>query len=179
MKKALSKSQMIGLLLVALLAPGCNTASNLVLGSRIVNVSANEDICKKSVEVHLVGVNRFEKELWETMSMTEYWEPENRMRKSARDYTYVIQFGHEPCDRLLAKKDNIRNIWKNRKAEYLFVLADIPGIFVDGTGNADERRLCLPSPGSSCWGIRQRTINIKIESANVVALTIPKSKDCD
>lgn len=179
MKKALSNSQVIGLLLVGLLGAGCNSASNLVLGSRIVNVIANEDICKKSVEVHLVGVNRFEKDQWETMSMTNYWEPENQMRKSARDYTYVIQFGQEPCEKKLAKKEPIRKIWKKRKVEYLFVLADMPGLFDDMPANADARRLRLPSPGSSCWGIRQRTINISIESGNVVALTIPKSKDCD
>ena len=179
MKKALLKPQVIGLLLVGLLTTGCNSASNLVLGSRTVNVIANEDICNKSVEVHLVGVNRFEKDQWETMSMTDYWEPENKMRKSARDYTYVIQFGQEPCEKTLAIKEPIRKIWKKRKVEYLFVLADMPGLFDDMPGNADARRLRLPSPGSSCWGMRQRKINISIESGNVVALTIPKSKDCD
>ncbi len=170
MKKALLKSHVIGLFLVGLLAPGCS----YILGPRVVNVTANEDICKKSVEVHLVGVNRFEKDLWEKMSMTNYWEPENQLRKSARDYTYVIQFGQEPCEKTLTKKDTIRNIWKKRKIEYLFVLADMPGLFDDMPGNADARRLQLPSPDSSSWGMKQRKINISIESGNVVALTIPK-----
>lgn len=169
MKTGLSKGQVLGLLLVGLLAGGC---------SRVVNVAATEDICTKSVEVHLVGVNRFEKDRWDTMSMTRYWDPENPDRISAKDYTYVIQFGQGPCEKTLAKKDPIHNIWKSRKAEYLFVLADLPGMFSDRPGNADARRLRLPGIGSKCWKRGQREINISIERSNIVPLTIPKSK-CD
>ncbi len=132
MKKTLSKAQVIGLILVALLAPGC-------IGPRTVNVIANEDICNKTVEVHLVGVNWYEKEQWETMSMTDYWEPENKKRKSAKSYTYVIKFGQgqSTCKITLPKKDPVREEWKKRKAEYLFILADISGLFDDMSGNKE------------------------------------------
>ena len=80
--------------------------------SRVANIIASDSICKKSVEIHLVGVNRFEKDLWETMSMTDYWTPGNQLRQSAQEYTYVIQFGQGPCTVTLNKKDPIRNIWK-------------------------------------------------------------------
>jgi len=112
MKTGLLKGQVCGLLLVGLLAGGCS--------QQVVNVIASDDICKKSVEVHLVGVNRFEKDTWETMSMTEYWTPpENELRKSAKAYTYVIKFGQGPCEIALAKKDPIQSSWRSRKAEYL------------------------------------------------------------
>ena len=166
MKTALFKGQVFGLLLIGLLAGGC---------SRAVNVIAADDICKKSIEVHLVGVNRYEKDTWETMSMTDYWTPpENQLRKSAKAYTHVIKFGQGPCEILLAKKDPIQGAWKSRKAEYLFVLADLRGIFSDLPGNADARRLILPAVGSDDWGKLTKTIDIRIEGGNIVPLTIPK-----
>jgi len=169
MKTGLSKGQVFGLLLAGLLAGGC---------SRVVNVTATDDICTKSVEVHLVGVNRFEKDRWDTMSMNRYWEHNNPDRISAKDYTYVIQFGQGPCKKTLAKKDPIRDVWKSRKAEYLFVLADLPSAFPDRPGNADARRLRLPAVDSKCWKRSQREIDISIERSNIATLTIPKSK-CD
>ena len=153
------------LLLLGLLTGGC---------SSVLTVVASDPICNKSVEVHLAGVNRFEKDLWETMSMTDYWTPGNQLRKSAREYTYVIQFGRGPCEASLDKKDPIRKAWKKRKAEYLFVLADLPGVYTDSVGNADPRRLCLPAVGSDRWGLRKKKIDIRIEESNIVSLTVPE-----
>ncbi len=159
-----------GLLLFGLLIGGCGAVG----GSRLVNVTASDPICKKSVEVHLVGINSSEKDLWETMSMADYWTPRNQLRKSAQEYTYVIQFGQEPCTVTLGKKDPIRRTWKNRKAEYLLVLADLPGVFTDSPGNADARRLQLPATNSKRWGWREKKIDIRIEESNIVSLTVPK-----
>ncbi|MHC4332694.1 MAG: hypothetical protein ACYSUP_00160 [Planctomycetota bacterium] len=175
MRTVLAKGIKSGLLSIVLLGAGCSRMANVVI-TRTVTVAGADDICKKSVEVHLVGVNRFEKDQWEGMSMTKYWEPENKLRRSAKDYTYVVRFGQGPCDNLLGKKDPIRSVWKKRKAEYLLVLADLPGIFPDLPGNADARRLRLPALNSPCWGWRQTKINIAIEGSNIVPLTIPDSK---
>jgi hypothetical protein len=131
------------------------------------------------VEVHLVAVNRFEKDLWEQESMTNYWTPGNQLRQSAKDYTRIIRFGQGPCKQTIPSSDPIRKKWRARQAEYLFVLADLPGTFTDMPGNADARRVRLPAPDSECWGLTQREINISIESGKVVPLTITKSKDCD
>jgi len=146
------------------------------MGTQAVNVVASDPICNKSVEVHLVGVNRFEKDLWETTSMTDYWTPGNQLRKSSKEYTYVIQFGQGPCEETLGKKDPIRQTWKKRKAEYLFVLADLPGVYTDSTGNADARRLRLPALGSKHWGLRKKQVDIRIEESNIVSLTVPASE---
>jgi len=156
------------LLLLGLLTGGC---------SRVVNVIASDPICNKSVEVHLVGVNRFEKDLWDTTSMTDYWTPGNQLRKSAKEYTYVIQFGRGPCKETLSKKDPVCQAWEKRKAEYLFVLADLPGVYTDSVGNADARRLRLPAANSNRWGWRKRQIDIRIEESNIVSLTVPAKGD--
>ncbi|MHC4644373.1 MAG: hypothetical protein ACYTBJ_02640 [Planctomycetota bacterium] len=177
MKTTLLRGYVPGLLLVSLLTGGCSRVASVMV-TRVVKVAAIEDMCTKSVEVHLVGVNRFEKDQWENMSMAEYWEPDNKLRKSAKEYTHVIQFGQGPCEQALGKKDPIHRVWKKRKAEYLFVLADLPGIFSDSPGNADARRLRLPALKSACWGWRQTEIYVNVESSNIVPLTIPDSK-CD
>lgn len=156
----------VGILLLGLAAGGC---------SQTVTVAASDAICKKSVEVHLVGVNRFEKDLWETTSMTDYWTPGSQLRKSAKGYTYVMQFGSGPCEIALDKKDPVLKAWKERKAEYMFVLADLPGVYEDSAGNADARRLRLPALGSDRWGMRKKKIDIRIEESNIVSLTVPSS----
>jgi hypothetical protein len=172
MRTVLIKGRVCAVLLVTLLVAGCQS-------TRRVNVIATEEICRKSVEVHLVEVNRFEKDLWEQVSMTDYWTPGNQLRQSARDYTCVVHFGQGPCRQILAGNHPIQKIWKNRKAEYLFVLADLPGTFPNLPGNADARRVRLPALDSKCWGWLQGEINISIESGKVVPLTIAESKDCD
>ncbi len=156
------------MLLLGLLTGGC---------SQKVTVVASDPICKKSVEVHLVGVNRLELETdsWEKTSMTDYWAPGSELRKRAQEYTHVIQFGQGPCEVALGKKDPIRKVWKKKKAEYLFVLADLPGTHEDSEGSTDARRLRLPALGSKRWGMSKKKIDIRIEESNIVSLTVPKS----
>ena len=107
--------------------------------------------------------------------MTDYWTPGSELRKSAKEYTYVIQFGQEPCKRPLKKKDPVLKVWKERNAEYMFVLADLPGVYDDAAGNADARRLRRPALGSARWGMRKQNLDIRIEASNIVSLTVPKS----
>jgi len=85
MNKALWKYKIFGVLVSGLIAGGCSGIPR----NRSISLTATENICKKSVEVHLVGVNRSEKELWEQVSMTEYWQPRNQLRDSAKEYTPV------------------------------------------------------------------------------------------
>lgn len=165
MKMTSLKNHVLALLAIMLLAGGCQK----------INVTATSGICRKSVEVHLIGVNRYEKDRWETISMTDYWAPDNTLRKSTvnQPYARVIRFGESPsCEIRIKANDPIRKIWKNKK--YLFVLADLPGMFEDLPGNADARRLRLPID-RDCW---KGDIKISIEPSNIIPLTIPKAK-CD
>ncbi len=161
MNKALWKYKILGFLMVALTAGGCKD----------ILITATEDVCKNSVEVHLVGINWSEKEQWEKMSMTEYWQPDNPLWKSAKDYTYVIRYPKEPCEIRIKKNDSIQKVWNKRKAEYLFVLADLPGIHKDFPGSADARRLQLPAPDSKRWKGGQSQIKIEISGSGIACLS--------
>lgn len=142
-----------------------------------INVTATDSICKKSVEVHLIGINRLEKDRWETTSMSDYWAPGNILRESTvgQPYMRVVRFGEsQSCSVVIKGNDPIRKIWKNKQAEHLVVLADLLGTFDDLPGNADARRLRLPIK-DKCW---KGDIEISIEPGNIVALKMPKAK-CD
>ena len=166
------RSQVLGLLVMGLLTGGCSRVANVMI-KRTVSVTAEEEVCQKGVEVHLVGVSRFERQRWTDANMSEYWRSENPLRKSAKNYTKVIRFEPDSCKHILGKKDPIRNVWKTEKAEYLFVLADLRGLFEDLPGNADARRLELPAPDSARWGMKSE-IEIIIRDRNVVSHSLPK-----
>jgi len=164
---------MIALLAGGLLTGNCGCTPPI---KRTINITATDDVCKKSVEVHLVGVTRYEREGWAGMPMSEYWEPENERRTNAKEYTHVIRFGQEPCKRVFGKKEPMRKVWKGRSAEYLFVLADLPGVFDDLPGNNDARRVEVPALDSKDWGW-QSEIEIVIKSRAVEVRTVPKTKE--
>lgn len=146
---------------------GCNT----ILGREIV-VSA-EGIGDKSAEVNIIGVNKSKFSFWENMSMTDYWKPDNPIRLEAKKdgYLYVMRFDQNGPRQLTLGKDPVWKAWKKRKYDYLFVLADLPGIHQDQPGNADARRLIIPL---KCWRGMQRTAKISLESSGIGCFNLPK-----
>ncbi len=127
----------------------------------------------KATEVHVVAVSETELPHWQTMSMTEYWEPGNATRESA--IKHVMTFGeNSPTEQVLGKNDPIWKKWDNRNAHSLLVLAFLPGI-KDAAGSADARRLILPyDPGKweqRYWG--KDTIKVELRSGGLVSLRQP------
>ena len=127
----------------------------------------------KSLEIHIVAVSATEQSHWETMSMSEYWEPGNPTRESA--IKYVMTFGeNSPAEQVLRKDNPIWKKWDNRNAQSLIVLAFLPGI-KDVPGSADARRLILPyDPGKwekRYWG--NDTIKIELRSGGLISLRQP------
>jgi len=127
----------------------------------------------KSIEVNIVAVNETELPRWETIPMSEYWDPENPLRKSA--VKCVMTFGEKlPEEQLLKKDDPIWKTWKDRKATWLIILANLPGI-KDQPGWADPRRIHMTLDSSKWenryWG--SDTIKIQIGSGGLTPLRQP------
>ena len=170
MKTISMKCRTLVLLIAVLSLGGCGSC-------RKVQVTAMDDVCQKSVALHLVGVNRFERDTWYNMSMTEYWQPGSRWHQNAKEYTYALRYGgQQACAVTITPKDPIAKIWKERNAEYLFILGDLHGIFEDEPGNADPRRLMIPAPCSKEWKRKTRTIEIVVTNSNIRCDTTPKAK---
>ena len=144
------------------------------------------DICSQFVEVHIVGINHYEKDTWMGISMQDYWRDTTGLRSASiqRGDTYEAKFSPSlPCEITLSEKDKIWKKWQEKDATHFLVLTD---------SSKDENawRVCLPMPnrkkhfgvptGWGCWEGRakKKTIEIRIEPSAVVPLTTPKP-NCD
>lgn len=149
----------------------CVLLSTVGCGPNIIVTS--EGIGNKSVEVNVVGVNKYEYSQWESMSMDKYWSPDNPARVNAK--RHIMKFGQNlPVEQILERKNPLHKQWKARKVEYLFILADLPGIHEDQPGSADARRLILPWR-KKCWKWKKK-IEVSLESNGINCFTLPK---CD
>jgi hypothetical protein len=130
----------------------------------------------RSIEVNLVGVNDTEKRRWEEMSMNDYWEPDNAIRAAAKKHVMTFGQGHDDTQVLSTKNPIWREWIKDRGASHLFILAYLPWIRKDMTGQADPRRVILPLKRErwewSAWG--DIKIPIKIGSGGMTCLRQPK-----
>ena len=121
---------------------------------------------KTSVEVHIVGLTESEYHRWAAKSMTDYWKPDDQLRTDAVKcgIVYVMKFvDNKPAYLELKKDDPIWKTWSDLKVEYIFVLADLPGV-ADKPGDADPRRIILPAE-SSHWDMRywgNQLVDIKV-----------------
>lgn len=160
-------------LAVACLACGCQHFNVHVMPDKNDVGLKDEKGVLKSIEIHIVAVSRTELPHWETMSMTDYWEPGNTTRESA--IKHVMKFGENAStEQVLRKSDPIWKKWDDRNAQNLLVLAYLPWI-KDVPGSADARRLILPyDPGkweNRYWG--KDTIKIELRSGGLISLRQP------
>lgn len=147
-------------------------------GQYNIIVETDSQLCKQSMRVDIVAVAGMgPKENWESMSMSKYWSPD---RDSIRNKTtvpiYTMRWGQgEECIQTLKKNDQIWKKWKDRNAQWIFILADTPGITEDKLGNRDARRLVLPLDKKR-WGLGVGSIKISLQLDSVISLTTPKSE---
>ncbi len=129
-------------------ALSCIALSGACRQNLIVEMSQGErpgvNLCQQSIRVDVVAVNEeSEREQWENMSMSDYWDPGNAQSLRNTVPTYTMRWGDGKCTQTLDGKDDIWQTWKERNSDWLFILADTPGI-KDQPANADPRRLSLP-----------------------------------
>lgn len=132
----------------------------------------------QSIEVNFVGVNETERPRWEQMSMSEYWQPGNPIRASAKKHVMTFGQGREK-QQVLKKSNPMWRVWLGeRQAKHLFVLAYLPWIRKDQPGDADPRRTTLPLEIGRwewyLWGAD--TIRIQLGSGGISCLREPKEK---
>jgi hypothetical protein len=131
----------------------------------------------QSIEVNLIGVNDTEFRRWEQVPMSQYWQPDNPFRLSAKKY--VMTFGGSAARKqLLARSDPIWDVWQERNATHLFVLAYLPWITQDQPGEGDPRRIILPLK-ISCWdgyNWGANDIPIQLGSGGITSLRQHKCK---
>ncbi|KPK76837.1 MAG: hypothetical protein AMJ79_05255 [Phycisphaerae bacterium SM23_30] len=141
-----------------------------------VVVTADQSISDRTVEIDLVGVNRYDLQRWNSMELSKYWTRGNPERENASKYT--IKFGVSeqgeplPSEQILKKNHDIWKEWRDNRVTHLFVLAHLPGLHEDRPGSADNRRVSVPLE-KECWGWFAGKIEIKVNYSNVNCITLP------
>jgi len=148
-------------LLAALLFCGCGTAPDPKPYN--VDLAANQNLGSSTVRVDLIGINSSDAERLTGYPIDEYWNPGNTLRASLEKKTFVFGEG-QPRSAVLKIDDPIWDTWLNRGADQLMIIADLPGVFKEGS---DLRRLILPLdknrwPNGFFW--RTETIDLQIQA---------------
>lgn len=131
---------------IGLIVTGCALFKNDQIKPRAFDVAITLDkaLAGMSLQVELIGANKTsDLPKWESLSITEYWQPGNSLRRDANKISF--EFAREkPSTVTVSKDDPHWKQWFQSGAIYLVVIADLPGITTDQSGNADSRRLILP-----------------------------------
>jgi len=177
MKRAMAA---LGMVCLGAAMVGCEGPYNVVVKLDDKDVGLKDNIgTARAVEINIIAVNDVELPQWEQVSMNEYWEPDNALRKSAKKI--VMKFGQDhPARQVLTRQDKAWKDWPDDyKRAHLLILASLPWIHKDQPGGADPRRIILPlNPWMYDWslwpGEEGKTIPILIQSGGLRCLRQPK-----
>ena len=123
-----------------------------------------------SILVDVVGLKQSELPDWESYSVTKYWQPGDLRRRDAKDnmVSFKVEKG-KPFR--LETTDPIWKRWQERGVEYLFVVADLPGVTEDG-----PRRKTL-SLYPEQWRGGTKALELEIQQSRVSVMTSAAPKD--
>jgi hypothetical protein len=162
------------LLALGLLLAGCAS------GPQPKNFQLNFELAPSavgsSIQIDVIGANEIsDVPRWNTVLVTEYWQPNNPMRRDANKAVLQFSPGKANTQSLLST-DPIWNRWLASGADYLVVLVDLPGFVSERReGNADPRRLVLPIDGRK-WGSDVKSLNFTVKESGIELVTRMKSR---
>lgn len=165
---------LIVLALVALNAVGCSKSTKVARYN--YRVSLTESIRDPnsgfvpSIEIDVVGVNEIEKPEWDGLDVDAYFSPSNPRRRDTD--RVLLTFSNEmPEPRVLDQNQPIWDVWKERGATHVFLLARMRKP-VDA-GSEDPRKLVLPL-SSEFWNPNQ-WIEIAVMPTGLELRTSPQT----
>jgi hypothetical protein len=168
--------QSLLLSLIALVLLGCGgCASNTVKPRAFeVRITVDPKLANTSLQVDLIGANTLaDLPKWTSYSVTEYWQPDNPLRRD--DSHLSAQFGRGlPTTVTVSREHPHWQTWLKSGVAHLVILADLPGVSNDQTGNADPRRLIIPLD-KKLWK-RKAPLEILIQEAGMKLLTKQKNE---
>lgn len=169
--KSLRVFFLLGLALTGWLFSGCESVPTGK--SYGLKVAVDKSLAGSSIQVNIIGANAVsDLPKWQTMSVTEYWQPDSPQRRDAEKV--VMKFGPgQPQEQTLSATDAVWQRWLP-SATYLVILVDLPGVSTDREGNADPRRLILPLDKKK-WGSGTETIELRVQESGVRLLTPVKT----
>lgn len=160
---------------VGCLAGGC--AGGGSLAKRDVHVSLDPAVASgpvvPTIAVQLLGVSERDVGKWEAQNMTAYWAPDSQARREAAGQAREFIFGPGRTGvQTLGASDPIWQTWSASGAQWLVVLANLPGGHEDRPGDADDRRLVIPLDKAR-WESGQ-AIDVLVQRQRLQLQTQPK-----
>ena len=111
-----------------------------------VNLQGSASVAAASVQVDVVGLNAGNQTL-KALPVPQYWRGANAQYKAdAKSF----RFGpNSPQTYTIAASDPIWKHWSDTGVTEVMVIADLPGVFSDLPGDADQRRKIIPITSKS------------------------------
>ena len=130
----------------ATVAAGLSLLTGCSSGLNTVNLQGSASVAASSVQVDVVGINANNQTL-KAIPVPQYW------RGASAPYRADIKsfrFGpNSPQTYTIAATDPIWKHWHDTGATDVMVVADLPGVFADLPGDADQRRKIIPIKSKS------------------------------
>lgn len=170
-----SAQQLLVFLFAAVLLTGFGCNSNTVKPRAFeVRLTVDPALANTSLQVDLVGANTLaDLPKWASYSVTEYWQPDNPLRRDASHL--CAQFGRGMPTLVTVGRDHPHwQTWLKSGVAHLVILADLPGVSNDQAGNADPRRLIIPLD-KKLWN-GKAPLEILIQEGGLKLLTKQKAQ---
>jgi hypothetical protein len=138
-----------------------------------LKISPGESLKDSSLEVDVVGINPSDLERFKSYAVKKYFKPGDPFRADAARQTIKFVPGAQKAE-VIAKTAAIWKTWEKAGAQYLVVLADIPGVSEEGKlGSQDPRRQLVPL--CECyWPKKTKELEVKVQAGGVSVVTIPR-----
>lgn len=136
-------------------------------------INPGDSLKDSSVIVDVVGINQSEMAKWQTYSVKDYFKPGDPFRQDAVKFSTEFVPGKQSVV-VLKKTDPIWDKWTKGGAQYLVVIADLPGVFKEGKlGSQDPRRQLVPT--CKCyWPDNTMDLEVKVQAGGVSLVTAPR-----
>jgi hypothetical protein len=136
-----------------------------------VTIAPGDSLKDSSVVVDVVGINQSELPKWQTYSVKDYFKPGDPVRHDAAKFTAEFVPGKQ-APVVLKKTDPLWEKWKRSGAQYLVVIADLPGVYKEGKpGGQDPRRQLVPC--CQCyWPDKTSDLEVRVQASGLSLVTV-------
>lgn len=165
-----------GLVGLAIIFAGCNTCKPGGSPGKPreynLHVNLSPSLKESSVVVDLIPANAYDLERLRTCSVNKFWQADDPMRKDLTRVSFSFVSGNN-LGREIKASDPRWEKWINSGAQYLVLIADLPGVYQDRPGNQDPRRQILPI--CRCyWPSGTKDLVVDVQASGLRVVTPPR-----
>jgi hypothetical protein len=137
-----------------------------------LHVNLSPALKDSSVVADVIPANEYDLARLRTYSINQYWQPDDSMRQGLNKVTFSFVSGQD-LNREIKATDPRWQKWIKSGAQYLVIVADLPGVYQDLPGSQDPRRQILPI--CKCyWPAGTKDLVVNVQSSGVSVMSAPR-----